>query len=498
MQTGGTVGASTQSQSIGLSVRALSVVRCINPDDGRVTALQHCTGNVSSIVVYCTQKGSVVGWDLRCAGEAFRYTVRPEFGVPTCIALASDSNSCIKGSVVVGTSRGYLLMWDSRFDLMIAAWRHSCNGPIHQVSCIQSRISLGDADNYPYPSSSLSPSSPLEEDDDAYDTLDMDNDIDMETQRDSVHIGKIGSDSRSKEYLAIAAGCNEASIWSLPIQSSGAAVRCFRATSVSNSRNKLSENDASRLISVSLPSHPHTTVQQAISSLLSPSPSPSSTSVREGNHSIRSFLVGNADGNKPYLLTGGSDGYIRHWDWTTPTRCCVLAGLAPAQHKPAIINVRIPRLSRVGGDSVGGEEHRNSGGTSGGGGERMDGRTKHSGSVLSNMFVCYDTYPPSPFPSTNTAYIAQAHLPLRDSKGTTNTSNPSTVRLILFFSFDGLTSYILIQSLSSGCYHTLMRLFPSATPSVLLLSTLTIILICPHTYQHNRSHNPNAIALILS
>ena len=425
MQTAASVGGS-QSQSVGLSVRALSVVRCVNPDDGRVTALQHRTGNVSSIVVYCTQRGAVVGWDLRCAGEAFRYTVRPEFGVPTCMALPSDSSS-VKGAVLVGTSRGYILMWDSRFDLMVAAWRHTCNGPIHQISCIQSRISFGEGVAYP----SSSPTSPLEEDDDTYDTLDMD--IDLEnTQRDSAQGVKIGSDRMSREYLVIAAGCNETSIWSLPLQNNSAAVRCFKATSVANSRNKMLESDVPRLISVPLPSHPHTTVQQAISSLLSPTSTP--PPISEGNsHSMRSFLIGNADGHKPYLLTGGTDGLIRHWDWNSPTRCCVLAGLSPAQHKPAIVNVRIPRQSRSGGDGME-EDYRNGGGGGGGGvGERMDSRTKHSGSMLSSMFVCYDTSPPSPS-SSNGSFIAQAHLPLRDSKGTTHTSNASTVILILSFS----------------------------------------------------------------
>ncbi|EKX48614.1 hypothetical protein GUITHDRAFT_136711 [Guillardia theta CCMP2712] len=49
-----------------------------------------------------------------------------------CMSLGNDSNW-----FVVGTSRGYLLVYDMRFQLDVQWWRHPCQGEIHTVAQYQ-------------------------------------------------------------------------------------------------------------------------------------------------------------------------------------------------------------------------------------------------------------------------------------------------------------------------------------------------------------------------
>jgi phosphoinositide-3-kinase regulatory subunit 4 len=88
------------------------------PQEGAVVSLQHLNTDVCSVLMYATQKGGVHGWDLRCAKESMHYTVRPELGYPTCMTLAPDRNW-----VCLGTDKGYIGLWDVRFNTMNSLWR---------------------------------------------------------------------------------------------------------------------------------------------------------------------------------------------------------------------------------------------------------------------------------------------------------------------------------------------------------------------------------------
>ena len=433
------------TQGSGLSVRALSVVRTLEQEDGCVTALQHFTADMASIVTFTTQKGAVVGWDLRAASEAFRYSVRPEFGVPTCLVV--PPSSCTKGWIIVGTCTGYVLMWDTRYDVMTAAWRHSSNGPIHQMSYLRSHLALeGRGGNTwsPIPSSGLEG-----DDDDVYDTLDNDGGENLSPResfprRDESHRRDGG------EFLIIAAGCNEVAVWTLPILKGGESIRCFRAVPVALSRDSGRGNDGPRLIAVPLPSHPHAPVRQAITNLLTSSPCSSTC-----DPSVGAVLAGHREGSSPYLISGGSDGQLRHWDWASPSRCCVLAGLSPAQHRPAIVSVHGPNSPRT-CDTMAGEEEafeeyidrdRESNR------DKVDRRKKNahsSSSAEHSMFICYDAGPPSSH--RDTASMLQAQLPLRDSKGTTHSPTISEVNVLpcslTFYLLTYLLTYLLAYLLT--------------------------------------------------
>ena len=138
-------------------MRGLTTVRRLHPDDGPLVAVGHFTGEVASVVTYCSQKGGVGGWDLRAATAAFRYNVPPEFGFATCMATAvpvppaDSADSFMGGSasvieqpwVMVGTSRGFVLLWDVRFNVVCRAWRHSTGNAILRLTAGRSMSSPG-------------------------------------------------------------------------------------------------------------------------------------------------------------------------------------------------------------------------------------------------------------------------------------------------------------------------------------------------------------------
>lgn len=316
----------SQSRSSDVSVRGLSVVRTLDPSDGPVVALQYLSTDIASLIAYTTQKGGLGGWDLRASKEAFHYVIRPEFGSPTCMVLPSSTD--IGGGnghwLIVGTSRGYVIMWDMRYGVINGAWRYSKGGPIRKIIYCQSnpvstKPSATTASTTS--ASTFSSSSSLPEDEEeTYDKIDMYIDINkrMNKGQNDERVWGAGEGG----YLMIAAGDNESTVWNLPIPEDGTCVRTFKAVSVSNIREK--STGAPRLLSIPLPSHALAPIQGAMHSLSNPS-IPSTTS------SIRALLshLSRSTTGVSYLITGGSDSIIRYWDFSSPSRCCVLSGENP-------------------------------------------------------------------------------------------------------------------------------------------------------------------------
>ena len=438
-----TVSPAGQALGSGLSVRGLSVVRTLNPADGSITALKHFTSLMTSVVTYTTQRGSVVGWDLRSTGEAFHYSVRPEFGVSTCMALPPSGSG--QGWVIVGTSRGYLLMWDLRFNVMCAAWRHSSNGPIHKISCFRSHSSSN--------SSNCFPSSGHDDDEeDTYDTVNMDAEVSNSSSLPSLK-GLKGRKGHGiggfSDYLVIAAGLNEMAVWSLPISANGASMRTFRAIPIAKRKDRDNHLDSPHLISVPLPSHPSAPIQSAILSLVSPSHVTKASS----EPSIRAFVTYiSPDDKSSYLISGGTDSLLRYWNWSTPLKCSVLSGLSAGQQKPSVVSVKACSVSSssflrngshdgTGSHDMCGDQptagHRDydlrqgqgQGQSEVRGHRSAEGQYEGQTSDSNDIFVFYDTEPPSR--SMKSPSFQQALLPLRDSKGTNQSVCSSEVSLQL-------------------------------------------------------------------
>ena len=79
--------------------------------------------------VFFSQRGQIGSWDLRASLEPFQLCVRPELGYPTSLTVAPD-----RCWLAVGTSRGFVALFDLRFNVMCRLWRHSSGGPVHRLA----------------------------------------------------------------------------------------------------------------------------------------------------------------------------------------------------------------------------------------------------------------------------------------------------------------------------------------------------------------------------
>ena len=113
-----------------LGVMGSSVVKKVDPKEGALLGVQHFNSESASVLMYTTQKGLIHAWDLRSNSEPFVFPIRPELGMPTCLALAPDRNW-----IVAGTSRGYIGLWDIRFNTISKLWRHSSYSQIRRMAC---------------------------------------------------------------------------------------------------------------------------------------------------------------------------------------------------------------------------------------------------------------------------------------------------------------------------------------------------------------------------
>jgi phosphoinositide-3-kinase, regulatory subunit 4 len=246
-----------------------SVVKSLEPLEGPVQCLQHYTGDVASVLTYATQRGVIHSWDLRASREPFQYNVRPELGYPMAMVCSPDRNW-----MCVGTSRGFIGLWDIRYNVMCKLWRHSANRPISRLACAKASPTMG-----------------------------------------------LGSSEGA--YLFVASGKNEAAVWGVP--EGGECLKCFRSVPMSASRGTL----------VPLPHlHDITIPTSAMTPFHGPHVS-STKFERESAHepAVRALVGRISQSASSYVVTAGTDRNIRYWDLTTPNKCFTISGLEPAQPK---------------------------------------------------------------------------------------------------------------------------------------------------------------------
>ena len=122
---------STSMHSGNKTARAIgsSEVRQIHPGEGEILAVTHFTGLSSSVIMFASQKGVIRGWDLRCAQQPFMLRHSPSLGHLTTMALGND-----RQWLVAGTNKGYLALWDIRFQNAVKLWRHKSGEKIHRAA----------------------------------------------------------------------------------------------------------------------------------------------------------------------------------------------------------------------------------------------------------------------------------------------------------------------------------------------------------------------------
>lgn len=98
-------------------------------EDGYVVDMNYFDTGCQSVLTYATVYGSIVGWDLRAPGTAWKLENGPRKGVITSYALEGTQSW-----LAVGTSSGHHVCWDLRFMLPISTITHPRGAGVRRVS----------------------------------------------------------------------------------------------------------------------------------------------------------------------------------------------------------------------------------------------------------------------------------------------------------------------------------------------------------------------------
>nr|XP_045600663.1 phosphoinositide 3-kinase regulatory subunit 4-like isoform X2 [Procambarus clarkii] len=98
-------------------------------EDGYVVDMNYFDTGSQSVLTYATVFGSIVGWDLRAPGTAWKLENGPRKGVITSYALEGTQSW-----LVAGTSSGHHVCWDLRFMLPISTITHPRGAGVRRVS----------------------------------------------------------------------------------------------------------------------------------------------------------------------------------------------------------------------------------------------------------------------------------------------------------------------------------------------------------------------------
>ena len=281
-----------------LRIAGLGIVKQLDTDEGAVVGMQHFNGEVASVLMYATRSGGLHGWDFRSSREALYFRLGPELGLTTALAVAPD-----RSWAVVGTSRGFVALWDLRYNLLCRLWQHSSAGPIWKLACSKSLLRTGGSGTNNAQGVGGFPNA-----------------------------GSPALADTEGAYLFVAAGDGETAVWGLP--EAGECLKCFRNVTLSSDPSKALA-PLPVLTEVALPRHPGGVIQGAYAA--SPAAKAFALDVERGidPSAIESSSVRALVGRTPlHLVTGGTDRTIRYWDFKSPVKCYVVSGLEPGQPKP--------------------------------------------------------------------------------------------------------------------------------------------------------------------
>lgn len=119
------------------SLRGTNFQRIKTEKEGSITAISHAKTPSRSTLVYATQKGYVHGWDFRRKKEAFVLDLKSYVGELGARGFGLVTTTTIGPSnltLFVGTSHGYIVLWDLRYRLATSIWRHSSKTAILAMS----------------------------------------------------------------------------------------------------------------------------------------------------------------------------------------------------------------------------------------------------------------------------------------------------------------------------------------------------------------------------
>ena len=270
-------------------VAGSSEVRQLSPMEGEILAVNHFNSPSASVLMFASQRGNVHSWDLRCAKEPFVLKNAQGSGYLTSMAIGSDRHW-----VVTGTSRGFIALWDVRFQQRLKLWHHSRESPINRV-----------ATSFVPPPQSWT--------------------------------GRGTSSANARPFVFAASGPNECAMFDIM---SGTCRQCFRTVDYGSRHSHVFSEDLPVLNEVK------------------PSPRGQSLHMRRmgpnlGDVMSSSFLsvnsmvgsIGASDAS--FLITGGSDCRLRHWDFLSPHKCYVISGLDSVQPRPSFERIDYEQQCRL-------------------------------------------------------------------------------------------------------------------------------------------------------
>jgi phosphoinositide-3-kinase, regulatory subunit 4 len=263
-------------------------VRIVDSSEGEISTVSHFDSLSSSVLTYGTQKGVVHAWDLRCGEEPFRLIHGPELGHLTSTALGGDRHW-----IVSGTSRGYVTLWDVRFQLPVKLWQHPSGSPISRLA-----------------TSVVAP-----------------------PQRWGTKL----SENRSRPFVFVASGRNECAMFDAM---TGRCFECFRTVPLFNGELNGSIEPIADLIDVPLAlkggrnlCSTETNHVAAFSHAM-----PVTTRVN--------CMVGSIGQSQSFLITGDSDANVRFWDFASASKCFTVCGPSLSQ-RPSYERIDLEDFRRL-------------------------------------------------------------------------------------------------------------------------------------------------------
>lgn len=272
-------------------VSGTSSIRKADSNEGEVLTISHFNTSAASIIAFATQKGVVHSWDLRCAKEPFVLRHSPDLGYLSSMAIGTDQHW-----MVTGTSKGFLTLWDIRFQQPVKLWLHSRQSPITRL-----------ATSYVVPPQFW-------------------------------HLPQHSDGPRP--FVFVSSGSNECSMFDA---TTGTCSECFRTVSMGDNRNLSGVvEETPRLIETPIATKTNSTntVKPSNQLLMLRHVTPMATI---------NCIVGSIGGNSnSYIVTGGSDCAIRFWDFSRPSNCYVICGRSTQlQPKPSYERVDFDSKRRL-------------------------------------------------------------------------------------------------------------------------------------------------------
>jgi len=295
VQNGQNLDAAALPRPSATTVLGSTVIKRLNPNEGPILGVQHFSSDVASVLTYCTLGGKLHSWDLRSSQEPFSYDIRPELGFPTSMTASPDRNW-----MCIGTSKGFIGLWDVRYNTMCQLWKHSAGVPIQRLASAKGH-----------------------------------------TARNHTPGRQDALPSAEGGYLFVAAGLNEAAVWGVP--DGGECLKCFRSVPMLAS-SRSSPQELPSLIDIPIPSHSLAPFESSHVSAGGTNFFNSYINPLEKTLSVRAIMGRISHSSTSYLITAGTDHHIRYWDFNTPSRCFTVSGLNAAQPKPVYESPQAPHM----------------------------------------------------------------------------------------------------------------------------------------------------------